>query len=63
MTRHWISCTAFTVSVATDAQGRIVEAAPIVRKFLGQPLVNLLGWANARGGLRHERWEEPCLAK
>jgi len=57
MTRHWISCTAFTVRVVTDAQDKIVEAAPIVKKFLGQPIANLLRWADARGGIIHA-WEE-----
>jgi hypothetical protein len=51
---HWVSCTAFTVRVETDAGGRITWAAPIVRKFVGQPLANLLRWAGSRGGLRHE---------
>ena len=53
MTRHWISCHLFTVSVATDSDNRIVEAAPIVRRFLGQPLANLLHWARTRGGFLH----------
>jgi len=30
-----------TVRVVTEA-GTIVEAAPVVRKFVGQPLLNLL---------------------
>jgi len=32
-----------TVRVVTEA-GTIVEAAPVVRKFIGQPLLNLLKW-------------------
>jgi hypothetical protein len=54
MTRHWISCTRFTVEVETDARGIVTKAAPIVRKFQGQPLVNLLKWASELGGLKHE---------
>jgi len=54
MTRHWISCDRFTVAVTTDERGRVVEAAPVVRRFLGQPLYNLLRWADSLGGLQHE---------
>jgi hypothetical protein len=52
--RHWISCRAFTVRVHTTPEGEIVWAAPVVKKFVGQPVANLLGWAAAQGGLRHE---------
>ena len=49
---YWISCKDFTVRVMVDAMTkRIVEAAPIVRKFHGQPLDNLLKWAEKKGGL------------
>jgi hypothetical protein len=52
---YWISNRVFTVRVeATD--GVITEAAPIVRKFLGQPIDNLLNWARRQGGLIVETW-------
>jgi hypothetical protein len=51
---HWVSCVKFTVQVDTNAQGVITRAAPIVRKFEGQPLANLLRWAKGLGGLRYE---------
>jgi hypothetical protein len=54
MRRHWISCAKFTVEVETDGRDVITRAAPIVRKFVGQPLVNLLKWAGDFGRLRHE---------
>ena len=54
MIRHWISCTKFTVVVETDTRGRITKAAPIARKFVGQPLANFLKWAEDFGGLKHE---------
>jgi hypothetical protein len=54
MTRHWISCARFTVEVETDTRGMITRAAPIVRKFQGQPIGNLLNWARELGGFRHE---------
>jgi len=40
--------------VQTDERDRITRAAPIVRKFVGQPLGNLLRWAEDLGELRHE---------
>jgi hypothetical protein len=52
--RHRINCRALTVRVHATPEGMIVWAAPVVRKFTGQPLDNLLRWAAQRGGLRHE---------
>lgn len=54
-TTHWISCRAFTVRVEAR-DGIITWAAPVVRKFAGQPLSCLLSWASDRGDLRHEEW-------
>lgn len=51
-TTHWISCRVFTIE-ATTRDGIVVKAAPIARKFLGQPLTHLLDWAGEFGGLRH----------
>lgn len=42
--RYWLSCARFTVQVVTDDRGVITWAAPVVRRFVGQPLVNLLRW-------------------
>lgn len=42
--KYFFTCRAFTCQVNTDARGIIVWAAPIVRKFLGQPIGNLLRW-------------------
>ena len=52
MPSYWFSCSRFTVQVDTDGNGTIVGAAPIVRKFVGQPVRNLIRWARAMGGLR-----------
>lgn len=30
--------------------GMVVEAAPIMRKFVGQPISNVERWAHAQGG-------------
>jgi hypothetical protein len=51
----WVSCAKFTVGVVTGDDGRIRDSAPMVRKFIGQPLGNLLRWAKGFGRLR---WED-----
>jgi hypothetical protein len=43
------------VRVYAAPDGSITWAAPVVRKFQGQPLNNLLRWAASFGGMR---WEE-----
>lgn len=55
--KHWISCSKFTVLVETTPDEKIAMAAPIVFKFRGQPLENLLRWARRLGGFRHEIWK------
>lgn len=35
----------FAVRVRTDSEGRIVDAAPLVRRFVGQKLDRLVAWA------------------
>lgn len=32
--------------VQTDDNGIIIDSMPIIRKFIGQPLENLIGWIN-----------------
>jgi hypothetical protein len=56
----WVSCAEFTVRVVTDEQDVITEAAPIVRRFVGQPFENLKRWAASLGGLRVDPLEG-CL--
>ncbi len=51
---HWVSCSRMTVRVVTE-NGVIVEAAPAVRGFLGQPLWNLKLWFRKFGGLQVEK--------
>ncbi len=51
----WVSCRKFTVRVTTNSSLTIIEAAPIVRVFVGQPLDNLKRWADGFGGLLVER--------
>lgn len=42
--KWWVSCRIFTVQVNVRG-GVVVEAAPIVSKFLGQPFWRLQSWA------------------
>ena len=51
MKRVWVSCSKFTVRVEIDEDARIIRAAPIVHRFQGQNLRNLLEWADKFGGL------------
>lgn len=55
MSAYWLSCRHFTVLVTVGPDGRIHSAAPIVRRFVGQPFGNLTRWAERLGGLRAER--------
>jgi hypothetical protein len=52
MKRYWLSTVKMTVGVTTDASGIVVEAAPIVRKFIGQPLDNLVRWLSKQQGFQ-----------
>jgi hypothetical protein len=38
-----------TVEVGTDEEGVIVECAPVVEKFLGQPMDRLFRWLESLG--------------
>lgn len=48
----WLSCRDFTIQTNTDANGKIVWTAPITRRFLGQPLGNLVEWMRKIGGFQ-----------
>lgn len=41
-----------TISVDTDEKKIITDSAPIVRKFTGQPLNNLINWMKRQGGFK-----------
>jgi len=58
VTVYFVSCPRFTVRVETDEAGVIRRAAPVVRKFQGQNLNNLLRWAERFGGVRVARLGE-----
>lgn len=48
----WLSTHRMTVRVAVDDAGIVREAAPIVRKFLGQPSKALGAWLRKQGGFQ-----------
>ena len=43
-----LSCDMFTCKYGVDDDGIIVESAPIIKRFLGQPESNLIKWASAK---------------
>lgn len=52
MTEKWfMSSQRMTVKV-TVRDGIIIDAAPVVRKFVGQPIKNLEAWMRRHGGFR-----------
>jgi hypothetical protein len=54
---YWISSVKMTFSVEVE-DNVITDAAPIAKRFVGQPFENLYRWMNAQGGLRLERIRE-----
>lgn len=48
MKKWWVSCPVWTVQVNT-ADGIILSTAPVTRRFVGQPLANLVRWARTFG--------------
>lgn len=52
--KYWLSSNRMTVEVIVDFDGKICKAAPIARKFTGQPLENLVRWMENQTGFRME---------
>lgn len=46
----WLSTVRMTFWAKVEG-GRIVQSAPIARKFIGQPAANLIRWLEKQGGL------------
>jgi hypothetical protein len=59
LTWYWLSTDRMTVGVAVDEHNVIVKAAPIVRRFIGQPSTNLGSWLRKQGGFRAVRLDPP----
>lgn len=47
----WVSCRRFTVLCIVDKSSKIVDGAPLIRRFKEQPVKNLFRWAAKFGGL------------
>lgn len=61
MDDFWVSSNGMTVCVTVSRKsGLIQEAPPIVRKFVGQPLVNLSRWMQRQGGFQIESLRGAC---
>ena len=54
----WLSCDKFTVSVEVDEHGIITEAAPIVRKFIGQDIKTLGKWMSRFEGFKFDALQD-----
>lgn len=48
---YWISCTEFTVWVQTR-NGWVIACAPVVKRFRGHLISDLLRWFDRIGGFR-----------
>ena len=57
---YWLSSRKMTIAVRVEVV--IVEAPPIARKFIGQPLENLVGWMTRQGGFRMERLDGDTMS-
>lgn len=42
--KYWVSNEKFTCQVNTDDSNKIIETAPILKKFMNQPIENLFKW-------------------
>lgn len=47
---YWLSSESMTVGVEVNEKGTITSTPPIVRKFIGQPLKNLVKWMMKQKG-------------
>lgn len=51
----WVSSERITCLVVTDDRDIVIDAAPILRKFIGQPAKNVGRWMRKQGGFRCAR--------
>lgn len=50
MTDYIVTARGFCCAVITDKDERIVDAAPMLQRFCGQPVENLRRWVNRLDG-------------
>lgn len=55
--RWWFRCNKMTIYCESNDQDIIVLAAPIVSKFIGQHIKNLVGWMKKLGGFRFHEYK------
>lgn len=53
-TTLWMSNKSMTVRVTIDQNDYIIDAAPVVRKFIGQRYRNLRSWLDKNGDYHEE---------
>ena len=51
---YWLSNDKMTVAVYTDMNNIIIDAAPIVLKFKGQHIDNLINWMKKQKEFKYE---------
>jgi hypothetical protein len=47
---YWLSSLKMTVGVDVDDNDRIIDGAPVIKTFIGQPLKNLIRWMSRQAG-------------
>lgn len=52
----WLSSSRMTVGVQV-IDGIITDGAPIIQRFVGQPLGNLIGWMKKQGNFRIHKFK------
>ena len=55
MTKWWMSNNRLTIQANVDDNGIVVEAAPVVKKFVGQHVNILRWWMRKLGGYKEEK--------
>jgi hypothetical protein len=61
MKTYWLSSKKMTVSVDVDDKNVIIDGAPIINVFKGQPLTNLANWMKKHGGFRIKKISDTSL--
>jgi len=57
--RIWVSCPKFTTVSEVNEKHIIIKSAPFTKKFVGQPIANLVRWAEKFGSTVVSAWAFP----
>jgi len=52
---YWVCCRRFCVKITVDDDDIIIDAAPIIRKFIGKSFTNLITWIHRFSYLKFVR--------